>query len=224
MGCYHESEPAIDEKCGLDMVQVQTSFREGEVGHEARFQREEGIAENERQASEPTITVVDPHQRILCLYDEFRPKLLRYLHKMHLKRDVAEELIQEAFLRLTTELMQPNDIGNVHGWIVRVVHNLAVDVIARREQDAARLADSNSAEFETCVDPSSRPDEAFRKKEQSRRMETALLTLNLQQRQCFHLRVQGFRYKDIGLALGISEQRAALVVKQVAVKLAALCA
>jgi len=51
-------------------------------------------------------------------------------------------------------------------------------------------------------------------------MDEALKTLNPQQRQCFNMRVQGFRYKDIALALHISEQRAALVVKQVSVRLA----
>ena len=59
--------------------------------------------------------------------------------------------------------------------------------------------------------------------EQRKQMETALSRFGPLQRQCFHLRAQGFRYKDIGLALGISTQRVALIVKQVTARLAAIC-
>ncbi|MEI9978449.1 MAG: sigma-70 family RNA polymerase sigma factor [Edaphobacter sp.] len=222
MGCSQESEPSIDEQCGLDVAYIQGFGGEGEVDHALRLSREEAIADNEEKDAAQEHVIVDPHQQILVLYDELRPKLIKYLHKMYLKRDVAEELIQEAFLRLTTELMQPNNIGNVHGWIVRVVHNLAVDLIIRKEKDAARLADISSVELETVIDPSAGPDEEFRKKEQAARMQAALLTLTPQQQQCFNLRILGVHYKDIGLTLGFSEQRASLVVKQVAVRLATL--
>ena len=40
---------------------------------------------------------------------------------------------------------------------------------------------------------------------------------------CAEMRAQGLRYKDIGLAFGISEQRVAFIVKQVTVRLAAAC-
>ncbi len=143
---------------------------------------------------------------------------------MYLKREVAEEIVQETFLRLTSELIQANYIQNLQGWIVRVAHNLAADVIAKKEKDAARLTDFNSDEVETYIDPAAGPEEMFRKKEQSRQLEEALKTLTPHQRECFDLRIQGFHYKDIGLALGISEQRAAIVVKQAAVRVAALWA
>jgi len=56
-------------------------------------------------------------------------------------------------------------------------------------------------------------------KEQRQAIETTLLRFTPKQQQCFHMRAEGFRYKDIGLALGISEQRAAFIVKQVIVRL-----
>lgn len=222
MSCYQESEPAIAEEFGLDVLSAHTIEREEEVVQVIRLLKEEEIAEFGEQDVEP-ILLANPHQQILVLYGEFRPKLLRYLHSMYLKRDVADEVIQETFLRLTTELIQANYIENVQGWIVRVAHNLAVDVIKKREKDAARMTDFNSSELETVIDPATRPDEAVQLEEQGRRIEAALQTVTPHQRQCFNLRVQGFRYKDIGKALGISEQRAAIVVKQVAVRIAALC-
>jgi RNA polymerase sigma-70 factor (ECF subfamily) len=222
MGSYHDSEPAIDEQFGLDIVPVQAFAPEDEIDRTLRLLRED-FAEKVEQDIEQPIALADPHQMILGLYDEFRPRLIRYIQSMYLKRDLAEEVIQETFLRLTNELIQGNGIANVQGWIVRVAHNLAVDAIKKKEKDAAHITNISSVPLETFVDPRERPDETYQRKEQIRRMETAILTLNPQQRQCFNLRVQGFRYKDIAHALEISEQRAAIVVKQVAVRLAAMC-
>lgn len=179
----------------------------------------------ERDSQESTsrqTTDASPQEQIIALYDEYRPRLFRYLCSMNLDRSQAEEVIQESFMRLTTQLLQKNDIENAQGWIVRVAHNLAVDLLKTNGRDVA-ITLENIFALAHRADPALNPEEAYSKKEQIRRMEMALSTFNSQQRLCFHMRVQGFRYKDIGLALGVSEQRAALVLKQVAVRLAATC-
>ncbi len=86
MGCYHESEPAIVEEFGLDLVQVQAFAREDNIDHALYALREEKIAESGEQDVEKAIAIVNPHEQILILYDSFRPRLIRYLHKMYLKR------------------------------------------------------------------------------------------------------------------------------------------
>jgi RNA polymerase sigma-70 factor (ECF subfamily) len=143
---------------------------------------------------------------------------------MHLGRDRAEEIIQETFMRLTNELLKEKEteIENLQGWIVRVAHNLAVNLL---KKDSLHVADSESAAFliENRVDPALSPEEAYVKKEQATRLKLILASLKPLHRQCFQMRAQGLRYKDIGHALGISEQRAAFIVKQVAVRLAAIC-
>jgi len=165
----------------------------------------------------------DPRQRILALYDEYRPRLFRYLRSMHIRDDLAEEVIQETFMRLTKEMISKrNDIANIQGWIVRVARNLAVDLLRKRNES---VIVSNSVPFvlENCPDTASSPEELYSKKERTRKMETALCNLRPLHRQCFQMRVRGFGYKDIGVAIGISEQRAAFIVKQAAVHLAAAC-
>jgi DNA-binding CsgD family transcriptional regulator len=61
------------------------------------------------------------------------------------------------------------------------------------------------------------------KKERTKKMEAALTGLRPLQRQCLQLRIRGFGYKAIGVSIGISEQRAAFIVKQAAMYLAAAC-
>ncbi len=163
----------------------------------------------------------DPYEQILALYKEYRPRLLGYMRSLYLSRDEAEEVVQETFMELTNAVMSGRVIESMQGWVVNTAHHLAVDVIKKRVKNEDRFRDADDFEFETLPDPAMGPEESYLKKEQRREIENALSRFNPQQRQCFHMRAQGLRYKDIGLALGISEQRAALVVKQVIFRLAA---
>jgi RNA polymerase sigma-70 factor, ECF subfamily len=162
------------------------------------------------------------YDEILALYREFRPKLFAYVRSLYLTRDEAEDVIQETFLRLTNKLLQKVDIKNVQGWVVHAAHDLAVDVLRRRDREAERFRAQTGFEFESLQDSTSGPEEMLFEKEQRQAIETTLMRFTPQQQQCFQMRAEGFRYKDIGLALGISEQRAALIVKQVIVRLTAV--
>jgi len=163
------------------------------------------------------------YRQILELYDKFRPRLLRYIQSMYLSREQAEDVIQETFARLAKEFSHKIVIDNVQGWIVRVAHNLSVDIIKNKERESSHFCALSAIDLEICADLSMSPEEEYLKKEQIQQLEGALLGLNPRQRQCFQMRAQGFRYKDIAGALGVSEQRAALIVRQVSVRLAAIC-
>jgi RNA polymerase sigma-70 factor (ECF subfamily) len=140
-----------------------------------------------------------------------------------MRQEEAEEVIQETFTLLTAALLQKTEIENVQGWIVRVSHHLAVDVIKQKERNANRIRDLSAFEFDSIRDRASSPEETLLKQEQTQRIETALSQFTPLQRQCFYMRAEGFRYKDIALALGISPQRVERVVKKVTVRLAAVC-
>lgn len=189
---------------------------------ESHLHSERDASANEIWGGEQEKCASDPREKILALYDEFRPRLFRYMRSMNLGRDQADEVIQETFMRLTAELLKENRIENIQGWIVRVAHNLAIDLL-KKERGQVIASENAAFLIENRVDPALSPEDAYSKKEQSRRMKSALSALNPQHRQCFQMRAQGLRYRDIGLALGISEQRAAFVVRQVAVRLAAEC-
>ena len=159
---------------------------------------------------------------ILALYDEYRPRLYRYMRSMHLGRECADEIIQETFMRLTMELLKENKIENIQGWVVRVAHNLAINLL-KRERGTVVSEEARSFLIQNRVDPALSPEESYSKKEQANLMQAVLSSVKPQHRQCFQMRVQGIAYKDIGQAFGFSEQRAAFVVRQVAVRLAAVC-
>ena len=178
-------------------------------------------AEGEEKEIDRRAFGAHPREQILALYDEYRPRLYRYIRSLGIHRDLVEEIIQETFLRLTAQLIAEKEIENLQGWIVRVAHNLAADRRKENEREVPTAADARKTEQR--VDPAKNPEQAYLEKEQMLRMNSALETLSAKQRHCFLMRAEGFRYKDIGLALGISEPRAHLLVKQAAAKLTEIC-
>jgi len=159
---------------------------------------------------------------LLALYDEYRPRLYRYLRSMKLRREQAEEIVQETFMRLTMEMLKESEVGNMQGWIMRVAHNLAVNLL-KKDRGPMLTEETQNRLLLNRADTALTPEESFSEQEQAARMRQEIAHLKPLHRQCFEMRAQGFRYKDISMALGISEQRAGLLVKQVAVRLAALC-
>jgi RNA polymerase sigma-70 factor (ECF subfamily) len=220
MGSCHESEPATAENNGLVVTRVRSLTPAGKFDRPLYLLKGEEIATKTQETDEGAR---GPQQLILKLYSENRPRLFGYIRSLHLNDDLVEEVIQETFLRLATELTRGTDIDNVPGWLMRVAHNLSMDMLKRRDRDATRITDIDLPEGEAFIDPKPGPYETFRQQQRIRQMEAELLTLNPQQRLCFQLRIRGFRLKDIGHFLGISEQRAAIVLKQATVRLAIVC-
>ncbi|MDR3723942.1 MAG: sigma-70 family RNA polymerase sigma factor [Terracidiphilus sp.] len=165
-------------------------------------------------------------EQIAALYDSFRPGLHNYIHSMGIGREQAEEMIQEAFLRLTDRVLQGDQIENLRGWVVRVVRNIATDYY--RKNAACREDSIDSLEERERIladppDPKASPEESYLEQERKDRLEAAVKKLNSTYRSCFELRMQGFGYKEIGIALDISTQRVAIILQRAAARLGALC-
>ncbi len=178
--------------------------------------------EEDRKVSEQELDLPSKKQ-LLALYDKNRRPLLQYLSSLRIGRDQAEELIQEAFARLTKEMIKGHEIDNTEAWIVRVTRNLAIDTAKRNDRYDAIFSAITDYGLDTWADPGLNPEQEFMQEERVRKIRDAVKLLTPQQQQCFQLRAQGFHYRDIGIALGISEQRAALVVKHAAMRIAAMC-
>lgn len=160
-------------------------------------------------------------EQILGFYREYRPGLYRYLRSLTIASDLADEIVQEVFLRLTDQLLAKQDIQTIEGWAIRVAHNLAVNACREMSREVHVVPEIQRTREQ--ADPAHNPEQAYLEKERMLRMKAALERLNAGQRHCFLMRAQGFRYKDIGAALGISSQRACALVKKAALRLAALC-
>ena len=136
-------------------------------------------------------------------YDREQYALRRYLTFLGLKIDAAEEIVQEAFLRLHRHLKGNGDRGNLRAWLYRVAHNLA-----RNEQSAAhrRLCDSidSTEPSHTIIWTGGSPESAVLEQERDRSLRKAIESLSDSQRACLVLRAQGMKYREIAEVLGLS--------------------
>jgi RNA polymerase sigma-70 factor (ECF subfamily) len=161
--------------------------------------------------------------RIIELYNNLRPSLYAYLGTLGVSSDQAEDVIQEAFLRLVRLRFrfEPSTQANLRAWLFRVAHNLSMDV----HRFQRRWSHNNHEQCHTVIrhraDPAPTPEQQVILDERKRRVESAFAQLTPKQRQCVLLRAEGFRYREIATTLGVSVQRVGELMQRSIVLLAA---
>jgi RNA polymerase sigma-70 factor (ECF subfamily) len=171
------------------------------------------------QQGQATKTDHPPHEgaplslqeQVAQLYEESREDIYRYIVLMGVPREQAQEICQEAFLRLYSALHGGQQIENTRAWVFTVARNQA---LTQRAAPAAfaSLEDKFASESPT-------PEESLLDGERFRRLRNAVALLTDSQRQCLHLRTKGFRYREIASILGISTSTAAEAVQRAVAKL-----
>jgi RNA polymerase sigma-70 factor, ECF subfamily len=141
--------------------------------------------------------------QLACLFDELSAPVSCYVRCIGLSREDSEEIVQEAFLRLFRRLREKGWEGNLRGWVYRVARNLAIDQCKRQR----RLIPKSSQEWadlsDLLIDQPLNPEELLIRKEQIAVVNRAICSLSLRQWQCLFLRMEGFRYREIGERLGL---------------------
>ena len=83
-----------------------------------------------------------------AVFNAYRPRIFGYLARMTGRRDLAEDLLQETFLRLANRARQLRDDTRIGAWLFTVAHNLIVSQ-ARAARVTAALAQELTARDET---------------------------------------------------------------------------
>lgn len=143
-------------------------------------------------------------QDVTGVFKQWRAPIYEYLVIVFGHPAEAEEIVQDAFLQLCNAMRAGQTIHNTKGWLFRVAHNLAIN---RRNRD--KFFDPLEADTfeELCrqlPDSALNPEQLLLQREKFTRLHTAMKRLSLQEKQCLHLRAEGFRYREIGEILGVS--------------------
>lgn len=70
----------------------------------------------------------EPHESFrVASYERHRRELVSYATRMVLRTEVAQELVQDAAVRLLEDQKLPDDDAQIRAWLFRVVSNLAID-------------------------------------------------------------------------------------------------
>jgi RNA polymerase sigma-70 factor (ECF subfamily) len=148
-------------------------------------------------------TTLKIEEQIIELFDTLRGSVYRYLICIHNPPEEADEVIQETFLKLYVHLNRGVRIENARGWVFRVAHNLSVNRMKSRKFMAPMTSEQWESVVETHCDPEPGPEEQLLHKERMTRLYSTISTLSPLQQQCLHLRIEGFRYREIGEILDV---------------------
>jgi RNA polymerase sigma-70 factor (ECF subfamily) len=144
------------------------------------------------------------HDEFAGVFNEVYPGLCRFLECLLSFTGQAQEIAQEAFLRLYRRGPEGIPPGEIRFWIYRVARNLAVNEI-RRRNTRARLKDAIAGIFR----PAPPDPEAVLESAETERLVLLLLgTLPEHQRAALLLREQEeMSYREIATVLDASESK-----------------
>jgi RNA polymerase sigma-70 factor (ECF subfamily) len=131
----------------------------------------------------------DP-QLLDLLIEQYQHRLLRYLLFLTGKRDLAEDLFQETWMRVLTRGAQYDGRARFDTWLFTIARNLVIDNSRKRRLSSLDEMTENSEDaqaFEIASDEPS-PFDHLRTGEQTAHLATVLLKLDAAYREVLSLR------------------------------------
>jgi RNA polymerase sigma-70 factor (ECF subfamily) len=140
------------------------------------------------------------------LFDRWAAKLLRYLERMLADGAVAEELVQEAFLRVHRARDRYEPQARFSTWLYRIATNLALNELRRpRRRDPHTSIDADGGPELISAGPPS--DERVHAQRLSEAVDRELAALPERQRAALWLSaVEGLPYAEVARALDVTPQ------------------
>ena len=140
---------------------------------------------------------LDPvESEVIDLYQENASGLFRFGEALVRDREMAQDALQEVFLRYFVARSSGQEIQNGKSWLYRVIRNYLLD----RVKEAAFKNKASLEEAEVIPDGSSDPEQqylrAFTRKQ-------ILRVLAPRELECLQLRAEGFDYREIAKILGV---------------------
>ncbi len=146
------------------------------------------------------------------LFAALESPLLNHALRYTGERGLAEDVVQEAFMKLHAQF---EAVSQPRPWLYRTVHNLALN----RRRDAGKTVsldqlseDENSAAGET-ADPAPLPDEQIIRLEGIGLVRISLLALDARSRQLVKLKFNDeLSYKEIAARLGLTTSNVGFIL------------
>ncbi len=164
-----------------------------------------------------------PDEQVTIYYREYAESLYRYLAGIFGSEDDAEEITQEAFLRLYEALENGTQIEKPDAWVFTVARRLMLDRVKQSRNDAAKYREFGlvSAGIWMCEFPA--PDQALMDATRAEALKLALNELPLLERRFLYARAQGQKLRQIGEETGMDVRRVSEVITRAIKMLKRLC-
>lgn len=138
------------------------------------------------------------------LVERYQTRLLNFVYRIVGDRERAEDLVQEVFVRVYRHLGRFDRSKKFSTWIYTIASNLAKNELRNRSRNPLVLFTSMTKGWEDeerpleFEDPSSRPDDLFRKRHVRELVDSSVAQLPTHHREVFMLReIEGRSYEEI---------------------------
>jgi RNA polymerase sigma factor (sigma-70 family) len=140
-----------------------------------------------------------------AVYEAYRPRLFTFLARLSRRRDVAEELLHETWLRLVASAPRLADDTSVAAWLFTVARHLFASWCRRQALDGTRIADAPASW--PAPAPGESPFQAAARSETERRLERALARLPIGDRELLLMVAAcGMTPSEVACAVGLAPE------------------
>ena len=138
-----------------------------------------------------------------AIYEAYRPRLFSFLARLSRRRDVAEDLLEETWLRLVARARELTDDTRLGPWLFTVARNLFASWCRHRALHEDRILDVAIS----WPGPGESPFEATARGEMERRLEAALARLPSRDREILLLvAAEDITPSEAASALGLAPE------------------
>jgi RNA polymerase sigma-70 factor (ECF subfamily) len=158
----------------------------------------------ERRVLNLVEAVTQPATRFDAAFAQFYPELFGLVYRILGDRMETEDVLQEAFLKLSEDsLLLERPDQEVGAWLRRVGMNLAFNRLRSAKRASARLERVGRLEHSDEEDHES-PSSFIEREEEREAVRSALAEVPERQRECLLLRHAGYSYLEIAETVGIA--------------------
>lgn len=154
-----------------------------------------------------------PSESSLAVYIEHRDELLNYANKFLQDRAIAEDVVQEAWLRLAARDGQGEEITHTLRYLYSIVRNLALDWVRRGPREVAEAPDS--ATWRVLPAPVPTAEDVVVQRDEVRALMEAIAELPERTQLAFRLyKLEEKSLQTVADSLGVSVGRAHQIVRE----------
>ncbi len=92
-------------------------------------------------------------QEFMAAYETYAEAIYRHCVFRVYKPELAEELMQETFMKTWVYLAKGNEVENLRAFLYRVANNLVIDYSRRKKEDSLEAMIEQHPDFEPSADP-----------------------------------------------------------------------
>lgn len=124
----------------------------------------------------------------------YKNKMFRYAYSIIGSRFEAEDIVQEAMIKIWKKMDKFEEIDNKEAWVITIVRNLAIDKVrARKKKQTSDIND-----YFHISDKSPSPDIKLEQKDAVKKVSEIMNSLQDTQREIITLRdIEGYTYQEI---------------------------